>query len=509
MIGVIADDITGANDIGIMFAKASLTTHVYPADELRHGLPDPQPDVLVVDTNSRLDTADQAYAKVYTATVALRAAGCTRLINKTCSVFRGNIGAEFDAMLDAMHASFAVVVLGFPKNGRVTLDGIHYVHGKPLAESEFRHDPVHPMQESELTAILQAQTERKVAMLPIGVVEQGAEVLRGEINRMRGECAYLILDVRDQQSLRFIAEAVQDEPLLCGSSGLYEELAPLLKRADADPESSDRSTAGPEENAALCSRADLGADEGERAGKNLASAGTGPHGGQVDRAAADLTENSGLLSKNADASQDNAGSAGHATRGEGVLLAAGSLMPQTAAQIACAREAGVTIIELDSLLLLEPARKNGHIADVVRRAGAKLAAGRDVLIHASNDAGKLAATRKRAEELGLSGTVLSRIVSDELAGAVADVAERARQRRIVIAGGETSAAVCGRLGVTGLRVLEEIEPGLPSCMSLDGKARLLVLKSGSFGSPEFIVKAIEHLKGMNIHGESDCDERDL
>ncbi|MEC0178467.1 four-carbon acid sugar kinase family protein [Paenibacillus favisporus] len=509
MIGVIADDITGANDIGIMFAKAGLTTHVYPADELRHGLPDPQPDVLVVDTNSRLDTADQAYAKVYTATVALRAAGCTRLVNKTCSVFRGNIGAEFDAMLDAVPAAFAVVVLGFPKNGRVTLDGVHYVHGKPLAESEFRHDPVHPMQESELTAILQAQTERKVAMLPIGVVEQGAEVLRGEINRMRGECAYLILDVRDQQSLRIIAEAVLDEPLLCGSSGLYEELAPLLKRADADRESSDRSTTGPVENGALYKRADLGADEEERTGKNLASAGTGPDGGQVDRAAADLIENSGLLSKDADASQDNAGSAGNPTRGEGVLLAAGSLMPQTAAQIACAREAGVTIIELDSLLLLEPARKNGHIADVVRRAGAKLAAGRDVLIHASNDAGKLAATRKRAEELGLSGTVLSRIVSDELAGAVADVAVRTGQRRVVIAGGETSAAVCGRLGITGLRVLKEIEPGLPSCMSLDGKARLLVLKSGSFGSPEFIVKAIEHLKGMNIHGESDCDERDL
>lgn len=509
MIGVIADDITGANDIGIMFAKAGLTTHVYPADELRHGLPDPQLDVLVVDTNSRLDTADQAYAKVYTATVALRAAGCTRLVNKTCSVFRGNIGAEFDAMLDAVPAAFAVVVLGFPKNGRVTLDGIHYVHGKPLAESEFRHDPVHPMQESELTAILQAQTERKVAMLPIGVVEQGAEVLRGEINRMRGECDYLILDVRDQQSLRIIAEAVLNEPLLCGSSGLYEELAPLLKRADTDRESSDRSTAGPEENAAPYSRADLGADEGERTGKNLASAGTGPNGGQVDRAAADLIENSGLLSKDADALQDNAGSAGNATRGEGVLLAAGSLMPQTAAQIACAREAGVTIIELDSLLLLEPARKNGHIADVVRLVGAKLASGRDVLIHASNDAGKLAATRKRAEELGLSGTVLSRIVSDELAGAVAGVAERTGQRRIVIAGGETSAAVCARLGITGLRVLEEIEPGLPSCMSLDGKARLLVLKSGSFGSPEFIVKAIEHLKGMNIHGESDCDERDL
>ncbi|MBB3131090.1 uncharacterized protein YgbK (DUF1537 family) [Paenibacillus rhizosphaerae] len=480
MIGIVADDITGANDIGIMFAKAGLITHVYPVDELHSGLPDTLPDVLVLDTNSRLDPADQAYAKVYAATDALRAAGCSRLINKTCSVFRGNIGPEFDAMLDAAHASFAVVVLGFPKNGRVTLNGVHYVHGKPLAESEFRNDPVHPMKESELTAILQAQTERKVALLPISVVEQGADALRGEIDRMREECAYLILDVRDQQSLRIIAEAVKDEPLLCGSSGLYEELAPLLKRADADRESSGRPIAG-----------------------------TGPDSGQAARTAADLMENSGLLSKNADASLDIAGSAGSSTGSQGVLLAAGSLMPQTAAQIAYAREAGVTIIELDSLLLLEPAQKDGHTADVVRRAGVELAAGRDVLIHASNDAGKLSETRRRARELGLEGSVLSRIVSEELAGAVAEVAERTGQRRLVVAGGETSSAVCGRLGIAGLRVLEEIEPGLPSCMSLDGRGRLLVLKSGSFGSPEFIVKAIEHLKGMNIHGESDCDERDL
>ncbi|OZB94355.1 four-carbon acid sugar kinase family protein [Paenibacillus sp. XY044] len=505
MIGVIADDITGANDIGIMFAKAGLTIHVYPADELRHGLPEPLPDVLVVDTNSRLDTGDQAYAKVYTATVALRAAGCTRLINKTCSVFRGNIGAEFDAMLDAVPASFVVVVLGFPKNGRVTLGGIHYVHGKPLAESEFRQDPVHPMQESELTAILQAQTERKVAMLPIGVVEQGAEALRREINRMRSHSAYLILDVRDQQSLRIIAEAVKGEPLLCGSSGLYEELAPLLKRADAERERSGGPSAGPVANGGLKT---LKADREEEAAGALVSAGSGPVVGQGDLPSVDGKEHR-VPRKDGDALQDSSGSAGNGTGSKGVLLAAGSLMPQTAAQIAFAREEGVTIIELDSLLLLEPAHKAGHIADVVRRARAELASGRDVLIHASNDAGKLAATRRRARELGLEGPVLSRIVSDELAGAVAEVAERTGQRRLVIAGGETSAAVCGRLGIAGLRVLEEIEPGLPSCMSLDGRERLLVLKSGSFGSPEFIVKAIEHLKGMNIHGESDCDERDL
>ena len=54
-MGVVADDITGANDIGIMFAKAGLLTHVYayekPGDFALVG----DPDIVILDTNSRLD----------------------------------------------------------------------------------------------------------------------------------------------------------------------------------------------------------------------------------------------------------------------------------------------------------------------------------------------------------------------------------------------------------------------------------------------------------------------
>jgi uncharacterized protein YgbK (DUF1537 family) len=115
-MGVVADDITGSNDIGIMFAKSDYLTHIYSFKEnvfSKERLS--VPDILILDTNSRLDPPDVAYNKVFTATRALQQAGCRQFHNKTCSVFRGNIGAEFDAMLDALSLEFAVVVLGFPK----------------------------------------------------------------------------------------------------------------------------------------------------------------------------------------------------------------------------------------------------------------------------------------------------------------------------------------------------------------------------------------------------------
>ena len=125
-MGVVADDVTGSNDIGIMFAKSGYLTYVqaFKDGSSSYAAAQPEPDILILDTNSRLDPPEVAYRKVFDATRQLQQAGCRQFHNKTCSVFRGNIGAEFDAMLDALGLEFAVVVLGFPKNGRTTVDGI-------------------------------------------------------------------------------------------------------------------------------------------------------------------------------------------------------------------------------------------------------------------------------------------------------------------------------------------------------------------------------------------------
>lgn len=113
MIGVVADDTTGANDIGLMFSKNHYTVKILTFHEdLNLG---DKPDVLIIDTDSRLDSGEESYQKVFKATNILEKLGCTHYFNKTCSVFRGNIGKEFDAMLDALNEDFAVISLAFPK----------------------------------------------------------------------------------------------------------------------------------------------------------------------------------------------------------------------------------------------------------------------------------------------------------------------------------------------------------------------------------------------------------
>jgi uncharacterized protein YgbK (DUF1537 family) len=69
--------------------------------------------------------------------------------------------------------------------------------------------------------------------------------------------------------------------------------------------------------------------------------------------------------------------------------------------------------------------------------------------------------------------------------------------QLIVAGGETSGAVVKALGVTGLRIGPEIDPGVPWTVALQkgdhDKPLALALKSGNFGTPDFVLKAWNHL----------------
>jgi 3-dehydrotetronate 4-kinase len=75
-------------------------------------------------------------------------------------------------------------------------------------------------------------------------------------------------------------------------------------------------------------------------------------------------------------------------------------------------------------------------------------------------------------------------------------------RRLVVAGGETAGAVVQALGVTGLRIGRQIDPGVPWTVSLPGDSDqpplALALKSGNFGAPDFFLRAFTALEEASV-----------
>jgi uncharacterized protein YgbK (DUF1537 family) len=420
-IGVVGDDVTGSNDIGIMFGKSDLKVHIFSHTKVNDSYK--PADVVIVDTDSRFDKPEVAYKKVYEATTFLKNKGVEHFYNKTCSVFRGNIGAEFDAMLDALNEEFGVVVLGFPKNGRVTRDGIHYVHGKLLEESEFRNDPMNPMRESNLVDILKKQTNRMVTGINSSHIDKGSEHLRDYINSLKGEYNYVILDVRSQEDLKVIAGAIYDFKVICGASAIAEEVALYYETSFAD---------------------------------------------SMKLSIPDVSK--------------------------GILVTAGSLMPQTRAQIEKCKYSGISVETLNTLMLFEEAQREEEIERLADVASKKILEGEDIVIHASNENEVVEATKEKGKALGMMEVETSKLVSKSLAVLAERIILNTNQHRVLVAGGDTSASFCENMGITGMQVYKEIQPGLPSCITLQEEPLLLILKSGSFGNEKFFIDAISHLK---------------
>jgi uncharacterized protein YgbK (DUF1537 family) len=226
LVGVVADDITGAGDIAGLFAGHGYAARVFTKDadleRVAARVREARTEVVVVDTDSRLVAPEVAAERVRAATRALQRAGCTLFWKKTCSVFRGQVGQEFDAMLEVLNESFGVAVAAFPKNGRTTAGGRHFVRGVPLHESEFKNDPVHPRMTADLVNSLGAQTTRRVASVSLKAV-------RGDLSATldaaeHAGVGYALLDAETQDDLAHIARAVAQERVLLGSSALAEEL---------------------------------------------------------------------------------------------------------------------------------------------------------------------------------------------------------------------------------------------------------------------------------------------
>lgn len=238
-LGVIADDLTGANDTGVQFSKRGLSTMVV-LDIDGVGVLADEADVVVIDTDSRWCDPDTAFSRVKAAAEVFGKAGISTVYKKIDSTLRGNIGAELDAVMDVFEVDVAFVVPAFPATGRVTIDGQQLLRDVPLAEAEVASDLLSPVTESHVPTLLARQTRRPVGHVSIDEVGSGSDsLLQAFQTRIRAGDQIIVVDASDQVHLRTIATTVaslETRAIVAGSAGLAGELPAVLGMTPSDGE---------------------------------------------------------------------------------------------------------------------------------------------------------------------------------------------------------------------------------------------------------------------------------
>ncbi|HEY4249948.1 MAG TPA: four-carbon acid sugar kinase family protein [Roseomonas sp.] len=399
---ILADDLTGAADTAIAFARAGWAASV------AWGMAVPDDAVLALDAGSRQLSARDAAAR-HRALLHAHRGSHTARFKKIDSTLRGQPAAELAASLhvlrDQGHHAFALVAPAFPSQGRTTVDGRIRLHGHALeASALWAHEHSYP--DADLRAVLEGEGLR-VHQAPLAGVRDAPWLHRALHEAAADGADALICDAVTEADLAAIVHAARpmaSRLLWVGSAGLARALA------------------------------------GAFPGRGVPAA---------------------------------------VPRLEGPILT-------VVGSFADVSRAGARLLAADPAILhlaIEPAVLRAGPDDaawqaVATRAADAIGSGRDVLAVIA------AAPDIRAAEAPLLAGRLAALLRPAASGAGA----------LVATGGETALALLDTCGITGLRMLEEVEPGVPVGLARGARAIPVITKAGAFGDAATLPRCLAHLR---------------
>jgi uncharacterized protein YgbK (DUF1537 family) len=216
MTGILADDLTGAAELGAVGWR-----HGLRAEVLLTGEPSGDADLACLDTDSRSCAPGEAAERVTRAARVLRQQRAGWVYKKADSVLRGNVTPELEAIVSELALDGALLVPANPSLGRTIVGGHYFVPGQLIHDTEFARDPKHPRLSSDVRVLVAPP-----AALPL-VVRRAEEGLPA-----RG---IVIGEVANADDVRKWAACKTDRWLMAGGAEFFRALL-KLPRSRPQPE---------------------------------------------------------------------------------------------------------------------------------------------------------------------------------------------------------------------------------------------------------------------------------
>jgi D-threonate/D-erythronate kinase len=204
MIAVIADDFTGAAEIGGIGLRHGLNVVIETNVEDAKWC-----DLLVIAADTRSMDAEHAACEIEKITYSLASLKPRFIFKKLDSVLRGNVAVELLSQMKAMNAERAIAIAGNPHFDRIIKDGVYYVKGVPLDKTFFSNDPEYPILSSFVSEIIGK------GIFPVVNCKLGDKIpLSGLV----------FGDVTSTQELNEWSHEIENESVVAGGSGFFNVL---------------------------------------------------------------------------------------------------------------------------------------------------------------------------------------------------------------------------------------------------------------------------------------------
>lgn len=233
LVGIIADDLTGANDTALQFQKRGASTKILLDSEctpkIKAGT-----EIWALSSESRNVPAEVAVSRVERAVNAfVTNFSFDNYYKKIDSTLRGHIALETLTMLNILEYDAAIIVPAFPNEGRITVGGYHLSKGIPIGRTEIAIDPLSPITESHVPTLLKSQLGENsaniVGTIDLRTILNGAGPILMQINELIDSGKQLIVaDATSLTDIEQISLAINkcDKKLLpTGTAALAQALS--------------------------------------------------------------------------------------------------------------------------------------------------------------------------------------------------------------------------------------------------------------------------------------------
>ncbi len=160
---VIADDLTGAAEIGGIATSHGLTAIIHRGEFLKTAA-----DVLILDTDSRLLPPPAAAQHIQSILNSVDPNAFSLIYKKTDSMLRGPVAAELLAAIESLHFPRALFVPQNPSRNRIIENGQYLIDRIPLHHSPVAVDLENPPPTSEVCRLLDPAQKLDVQCIPAG-----------------------------------------------------------------------------------------------------------------------------------------------------------------------------------------------------------------------------------------------------------------------------------------------------------------------------------------------------
>lgn len=425
-LAVIADDLTGANDTALQFAKRNIKSSVEINFVEITDIEDKE--VIVIDTDSRDLDKELAYKKVKDICEKISKYDIKCIYKKVDSTLRGNLGIEIKAVDDIFNPDIVIIAPAYPANQRITIGGYHLLEGKPIELTEIANAPKTPVKKSYLPAILGEQVDEEIAIVDFKLLRQKIDTVTKKISEfVKNGKRWIVFDIIEEENFITLMNAIKEYKniLWVGSAGLAEYL-PYYYRWT-----------------------------GEK-----------------------------FLSMN--------------RRKGSILICAGSVSHITQNQVqTLLNKEKINLVKINMASLLED--KDNELMKKAQIINQLIKAQENILLATAQSDDEV----EKAIEIGKKYNLSRKEVSEKIANIMAELIRSVNVNNLsgmILTGGDMAVHICRAIGVNSIKIISEIDSGVPLGYIESNKLEKLfiVTKAGAFGKPDVFIKSIRAIEEFGV-----------